>query len=107
MAEPELVLSLKDAVAKLLSNKMITSLLRDKKYVHDNGDYIVLEGDLNFSLRMSGDNITLDIHDIQPMIVARRFFLVRLKGRLTAITICPDKIILAIEGLGNVPIPIE
>ncbi len=106
MPAPEISLSIKESIAKILDNKAITSLLRDKKYVSDNGDYVTLEGDLNFSLRMNGDAITLDIHDVRPMVVARRFF-IKLKGRLNSVTIARESIVLNIEGLGNIPIPIE
>lgn len=91
-------LAFKKEIVALLDNKVITSLLRDKVYNIDDSTQIVLDGKLNFSLSMSNDRLVLDILDVKPQLTAKRFLL-KLKGRISKISIGKNDIVIAIDGL--------
>lgn len=91
-------LAFKKEITALLDNPMITSLIRDKVYNIDNSTQIVLDGKLNFSLSMVNDRLVLDILDVKPQIVAKRLFM-KMKGRISKISIGKNDIVVAIDGL--------
>lgn len=104
----ELSLPLKAQANAILSNTFITSLIRDGKFVAENGDTVTLEGALNFSLSMAGDRLLLTLHDMRPRVVAKRLMgLVRVKAKITSISIGPSDVIVGIEDWPDLTIPLE
>lgn len=92
----ELELELKQQVSQLLSNQMLVSLLRDKRYNIDQRTYIELEGDFNFTLSYVNDRLILTCNSVKPKVVAKRFL--KFVTRLSSISIGKDDIIFGLDG---------
>lgn len=90
----------KKEVHSLLSNPIITGLIRDKIIQIDNRTKIELTGDLNFSLRMDGERLVVDIHDVKPKVTAKRFL--RFDGRISSVSIGHENVIISIDNLPDV-----
>lgn len=92
----ELELELKQQASQLLSNQMLVSLLRDKRYNIDQRTYIELEGDFNFTLSYTNDRLILTCNNVKPKVVAKRFL--KFVARLSSISIGKDDIIFGLDG---------
>ncbi len=90
-------LALKPQIAALLSNEVLTSLVRDKHYKINESTWIDIEGELQFHVLMDGDRLVIKMDNILPKLTAKRFL--KFSGRINAISIGKENIIVELDGL--------
>lgn len=92
----------KSQIDSLLKNKILTSLLKTKRYDIDANTWIDVQGDLTFTLSMPADRLIITCNNIQPRLTAKRFF--KFQGRVTFISIGLKDIVIGLDGLPDVTV---
>jgi hypothetical protein len=97
-----LELDKKQEINAILSNEILISLLRDKRYDIDERTTLEIEGNLNFSLSYENSKLIVIMNDIRPKLTIKRFL--KFHGRISKISIGVDDILISIDNLPDLKI---
>ncbi len=97
-------LAYKEQINNLLDNKVLVSLIKDKRYDIDKNTWIELEGELSFTLSFANERLVLTMDNIKPKLTARRFL--KFQGRVSSILIGRENLIISLDGLPDQTIPL-